>query len=74
MDCMAIGMSADGGRVVTVKFERSQVWDAPRDSQRAVAFAMALHRRPGAGCPSSELDPEIMRLIVLQVAGSRWAI
>ena len=48
------------------------MWNAPRYPRHALAFAMALHPRLGAGRPARELDPKIVRQIGQQFVGPCW--
>jgi len=68
----SVAISADGARVVTTPEGSVEIWDAPRFPRHALAFAMALHPRLGAGCFAKELDPVLVQLIGEQVVGPCW--
>jgi WD40 repeat protein len=63
-----------GGKRVSTAFRIGvlDVWDAVRFPRHALAFAMALQPRLGAGCLSRELEPAIVQLIRKQFFVPCW--
>jgi hypothetical protein len=66
---LPVAVPADGGCSISVISDSLKVRNVPHCHQHALAFAMALQPRLGAGCLARELDPEIVRLIGEQFVG-----